>query len=115
MKKLLILIQQDPYANLSVSEAIDLAFAAATYDVEVALVFAHHGLVCLTLDHQTAGIKRRSIGKKIKSLPLYGVEKLYALASDTSHIDFELTSDAELINQSQLNQLYTEYDEIQVF
>jgi len=115
MKKLLILIQQDPYSNLSVSEAIDIAFAAATFDVEVALVFANQGLACLYVDHQTAGIQKRNIEKKIKSLPIYGIEKIYALASKASNSDYELSSDAERINQHQLKQLCTEYDVIQVF
>jgi len=115
MKKLLILIQQDPYENSRVSEGIDLAFAAATFDIDVAIVFAKEGLVCLTSGQSTSEIQRRSVEKKIKSLPIYGIEQLYALEDLTLDIQSQISVEIKTINEDRLMDLFTEFEEIQVF
>ena len=65
MKSVLFIIQTDPYASSTVSDAIDMAYAAAVFDVDVAVLFVGDGIACLRQGHDSKVLQRKSIEKKI--------------------------------------------------
>lgn len=113
MKKLLMIIQSDPYESSKVAEAIDMAYAGAAFDIEVGILFTGEGLLCLIEGQSTSNIESKSIEKKIQALPIYGVDSIWYEPSESYSI---ATSDlATAVSPEERQQIMSSFDEIQVF
>jgi len=115
MKSVLFIIQTDPYASSTVSDAIDMAYAAAVFDVDVAVLFVGDGIACLRQGHDSKVLQRKSIEKKIAALPMYGVERLYYAGDSHRHAVGTLGDDAVSLNAAEQVTLFAEFQEIQVY
>ena len=115
MSNLLIILRTDPYEGLSLTEAIDMAFAAAAFDLDVTLCFQGSAVMAL-LDHQQSkAIGRQSIQKKISALPVYGIEHIWAIADADIQSLFTHSEHFEWIDKTHLKLAISQFDEVQVF
>ena len=115
MKSILFIIQTDPYASAAVTEAIDMAYAAAVFDLEVAVLFIGPGIACLVKDQQSPVLEKKSIEKKVAALPIYGVERLYYDGYQSGIALDRIIKDAISLNADAQTALLSQFHEIQVF
>ncbi len=115
VKTLLFIIQSDPYATSKVSDAIDMAYAAAVFEIEVAVLFSGAALSCLLQGHQSRLLDKKSIEKKILALPIYGVDELRYVVDANSPFASMLAGIADPLPESEQAAYMAGFQEIQVF
>jgi len=88
-KRLLYLLQQSPYMNTRVFEAIDTVLVAAAFEQEVSLLFRGAGVLQLLANQ--APTSQRSLAKILTSLETYEVNRIYADSRDFAAYNLKLT------------------------
>ncbi len=83
-KSILVLIRRAPYSSSLARASVDLALAAAAFEQEVEILFQGDGVLQLLPNQRSELIGLKSIGKVLSSLPLYGIEQVYADARSLS-------------------------------
>ncbi len=79
-KRLLYLLQQSPYMDTRVFEAVDALLVAAAFEQEVSLLFRGAGVLQLLANQAPTG--QRNLAKILTSLETYEVDNIYANSSD---------------------------------
>lgn len=86
-KSLLIILTQGPNASSNNQEALDIALAAASFDQPVSLLFEGDGIYQLLTEQDPNIAGRKNLSKAMKAFPIYGIDKLYAFAGNTTLLD----------------------------
>lgn len=81
-RSLLLICRQSPWSGPSAREALDLALAGGAFDLPVSLLFLDDGVFQLCDGQQPARLEQKDLCANLRALPLFGVEALYAGASD---------------------------------
>ena len=69
---------QPPYSSSCAIDALEAAFAAANIGLEVIFIFVGEGVYQLLDKQENSAIFHKSMYKKLKALPLFDVDKIYA-------------------------------------
>ena len=115
MNSVLFVLRQSPYGSSKAREILDMVFASAVFDREIALLFTGPGLFCVTADQSPQGTA--NVSKNFASLPIYGVDKFYAVEEDLLQYELgidQLALDLEAIPQAQLSAFYQQFDQVMV-
>ncbi|MFZ2289390.1 MAG: sulfurtransferase complex subunit TusC [Halopseudomonas yangmingensis] len=75
MKSLLIISRQPPSQHAA-REALDVALAAAAFDVPVGLLFMDDGVLQLRQGQDAPAIGLKSLAANLQALPVFGVEDI---------------------------------------
>lgn len=81
-KSLLLICRHSPWRGPSAREALDIALAGGAFDLPISLLFVDDGVFQLRAGQQPAAIEQKDLTANLQALPLFGVEALYASASD---------------------------------
>ncbi len=74
----LAIIRHTPYGNSLARTAIDVSLANAAFDQPVELLFMGDGVLQLLPAQDTTALGRKNLARLLASLPLYGIEQVYA-------------------------------------
>ncbi|QSX38903.1 sulfurtransferase complex subunit TusC [Shewanella sedimentimangrovi] len=88
MKKLCVVFRRGPHGTAHGREALDLAMLAASFDLEVSLLFCDEGVLHLLQDQNPEHIGCRDYISTFKALPFYDVE--IQLVCKQSLVDYGL-------------------------
>lgn len=77
MKSLLI-ISRHPPSQQAGREALDMALAAAAFDIPVGLLFMDDGVLQLRQGQEAPLIGIKSLAANLQALPIFGVEDIMA-------------------------------------
>lgn len=114
-KRQLVVIRHSPYGSSLARAALDAALAAAAFDQPVDLLFMGDGVLQLLPDQQSEGLGVKNIGRLLASLPLYGIEQVYADADAVARFGLDLGAapvPARAVDDTAMRQLLGEYDHL---
>lgn len=86
----LVISRQSPYANTRARTALDTVLAFAAFDQEVNLLLLDAAVLQALGGQDGHCVGRKDHGKMLASLPLYGVETIYA--DDNARRRYQLES-----------------------
>lgn len=93
-----------------------MAYAAAVFDIEVAVLFTGEALSGLLKGHDNRLLEKKSIEKKILALPIYGVDELrYVVEDHDSLLRKALIGIADPLSSADQAAYIAGFQEIQVF
>ena len=95
-KHILIVNQSAPYSSSHAREALDLAFAAATFEQIVSVLFMGDGCYQLLPNQGPKSIDSKCVAQMLKALPIYGVTEL--LTDQRSLTERQITEFADGLN-----------------
>ncbi len=117
MKSVLIIIKTPPYGSVPSREAIDVAFAAATFDRHTEVVFLNEGVLNL-LNSDSGDLPVKDISKIIASMPMYGIEQMYFDADFCTDLGIQspqIFEQAQPISRENVQQKMQDFDQVWVF
>lgn len=77
MKKYLIFMQQNPYANSKAMEALEFALAISSFNQQVTLIFKDDGVLQLLAKPEVSQLVLKDFTKVYAGLHLFGIDKVY--------------------------------------
>jgi len=115
MKSLLMVSRSAPWAGSSAREALEIALAAAAFDLPVALLFLDDGLFQLTANQQANCLQQKDLNANLKALPLFGIDSCYAAKSSLmerglKENQFHLA--VQWLDDKQIAELFSRYKQI---
>lgn len=81
-RSLLVHCRRPPYGSSLGREALELALAAAVFDIDVVLLFSGDGVWQLLARQEPAGLGAKSQSALLESLPLYDIQRVFVAAED---------------------------------
>ena len=114
----LILSRQCPYDGTLAQSAVDFSLAAAAFEQPVSLLLMGNGVLQLLNGQDTQGSSQKNIGKRLSSLPLYGIEKVYVDATSMARYDLQaedLLLPVEILSDASLTALFSDHDHVVSF
>lgn len=112
-KSYLIVCDRSPYGSLMMKESLDVATAAAAFDLPVHLLLRGDG-VYGALDAQNAdGLQSKSTARQLGALMVYGVNGLFvdAEALRDRNLDADqLIAEAQVVDRPEIDRLYAAAD-----
>lgn len=115
MATLLIISSHAPYYTSDAQDALEAALAASNVGIEVTMVFTHKGLYQLLEEQESSSIRKKSIRKQLKVLPLYDIDGLYYIAEDASSLGLfkaDLIGEVSPMDQTAFIQLCHSFDSV---
>jgi tRNA 2-thiouridine synthesizing protein C len=113
--RILYIAASDPYSSQRAQTLLDALLVAASFGVQVSLLFQGHGLLHLLPDQEAARLDRRSLGAQLDALPLFDVEAIYADHSDAQRLQLDLSSSSvsvQWLEPSAIASLITAHDQV---
>ncbi len=83
-KHLLFLLTKAPYGCSSARESTDAILAACAFGQQVSIVALGDALYQFTQGQDSSDLQMKNTSAMLSSLPMYGVDTIYALASELS-------------------------------
>ena len=114
-QKILVLQRSAPYGNSLARDGLDYVLTAAAYDQDLSLLFMGDGVFQLLNNQQSQEIQLKPQDKALEVLPLYDVDKLYAIKEDLEERNLivgNLAVELTLIARSQVSDLMSEQDKV---
>lgn len=89
MKRVLFIQHRAPYGSESPQEQVDAQLVAATFGLQVSVLFQDDGVWQLLSQQDGKPLGRRSLGAQLQALSLYDVRELYVDAGSLAarHLD----------------------------
>ncbi len=116
--KLLIIQRSAPYGTSLAREGLDYILTSAAYDQDISILFLGDGVFQLLKNQDAQNIQLKSQIAAMEILPLYDIEKLYAVKEDlderslsTQMLGLEVT----IISRKQVSQLTQQQDKVLSF
>ncbi|MCB1854817.1 MAG: sulfurtransferase complex subunit TusC [Halieaceae bacterium] len=86
----LVIIRQPPYSGSLARAGIDTALAHAAFERPLEVLFMGDGVLQLLPDQAPESLGRKSLARLLASLPLYGIEQVYADAEAATRYRLDL-------------------------
>jgi len=118
MKSLLVVSRRAPWSGSSAREALDIALAAAAFDLPVALLFLDDGLFQLTTAQQPSCLQQKDLSANLKALPLFGIDSCYAAKSSLMERGLKASQvhlTVQWLDDKQIAELFSRYHQIITF
>jgi sulfur relay protein TusC/DsrF len=113
MKRYLIVMQQNPYANSLSMEALEFAFALTAFDQHVALLFRGTAIAQLLQDQPADQIVSKDFTKAYTGLDLFNINEVYVEAAGfTAYANQPLLLQPQVLSEDRLEALFKEFDVI---
>lgn len=111
MKKFLLIMQQNPYANSQALEALEFAFALCAFDQEVSLLFKGDGLLQLLAKQESEKLVGKDFTKAYADLNVFGIKNVY-VDEHSAHdfADDELLLAPQIVSTEQIADLIKSHD-----
>ena len=116
--KILIIARTAPYGSSLAREGLDYVLTSAAYDQDISLLFSGDGLFQLMKQQQPQQINLKSQIGAMEILPLYDIEKLFAVEEDLIERNInteELGMEVTIIKRSEVSQLIYSQDKVLSF
>jgi tRNA 2-thiouridine synthesizing protein C len=116
--EILIIARSAPYGSSLAREGIDYILTSAAYDQDISILFLGDGVFQILKNQNPTNIKLKSHLAALEILPLYDIEKLYAVKEDLVerglNID-QLGVKVTIIERSLVNSLIESQDKVLSF
>ncbi len=116
--KLLIIQRSAPYGTSLAREGLDYILTSAAYDQDISLLFLGDGVFQLLKDQEAQKIQLKSQISAMEILPLYDIEKLYAIKEDLDERNLSIQMlgiEITIISRSQVSELTQQQDKVLAF
>ena len=112
---MLIVLRHSPYGSSLAGTSLDVALASAAFEQPVDLLFLGDGVLQLQpgQDSEEPGVRNK--GKLLASLPLYGIERVYADADAVVRYRLDLAAapvGAVALNPVEIHELMVAHDHL---
>jgi len=114
----LIISRSSPYGSTLAQSALDYALAAAAFEQPLKLLFMADGVLQLLPGQETADSHQKNLGKRLSSLPLYGVDSVYADSQSLSRYGLrtgQLLVPTQAVDAEGIRSLLREHDQVVSF
>jgi tRNA 2-thiouridine synthesizing protein C len=116
--EILIIARSAPYGSSLAREGIDYILTSAAYDQDISILFLGDGVFQILKHQNPSDIKLKSHLAALEILPLYDIEKLYAVKEDLLErgLDIgQLGVKVSVIERSQVNSLIDSQNKVLSF
>lgn len=111
MKKYLIIMQQDPYANSLALEGLEFALALCAFNQQVSLLFQGPGIVQLLKQQDPKKIVAKDFTKVYAGLNLFGIDTIYVdQTSMQLYKPTDLVVLPQIMNEEQISNLINQHE-----
>jgi tRNA 2-thiouridine synthesizing protein C len=117
-KSLLLVSRQAPWTGLAAREVLDIALAGGAFDLPVGMLFLDDGVLQLQTQQQPEQVEQKDLCANLQALPLFGIEALYVCArslQERGMRDSPLGLPAQVVDVSQIRDLFAHYDQVITF
>lgn len=117
-KSLLLVSRQAPWTGLAAREVLDIALAGGAFDLPVGMLFLDDGVLQLQTQQRPEQVEQKDLCANLQALPLFGIEALYVCArslQERGMLDSSLGLAAEVVDASQIRDLFAHYDQVMTF
>lgn len=90
-KAYLIICDRPPYGSISFRESLDMATAAAAFDLPVEVLLRDDGIFAALAAQDSSDLEQKNTGKALGALMIYGVSGIYV--DQASLLDRQLSAD----------------------
>lgn len=119
MKSVLLICKQSPWNGLSAREALDIALAGGAFDLPVKMLWLGEGIYQLAAGQQPGLLEQKNLQQQLTSLPLFGVESLYACAESLASRQLDcaqlVMEEIRPLQHTQIQQLLADSARVLVF
>ena len=85
-------MRHSPYGSSIARASLDVALAAAAFELPISLLFAGDGVLQLQTGQDCAALGVKNLGRLLASLPLYDIEYAYADAEAARRYGLDLAT-----------------------
>ncbi|MDP0562036.1 MAG: sulfurtransferase complex subunit TusC [Candidatus Endonucleobacter sp. (ex Gigantidas childressi)] len=113
-----IISTKSPYRGYSAKEALDTVMTSSSYNISTNLLLMGDGVYQIVAAQSPEQLSRKNLAALFKSLPLYGIEKVYV--DETSLTERNLNAEQllpnhEILTTAQLQTLLNKHNRILSF
>lgn len=109
-KPYLIVCDRSPYGSISFRESLDMATAAAAFDISVQLLLRGDGVCGALATQDSEGLGQKNSGKQLSALGIYGVDGVFAegrALTQRSLTENDLLPDVKVLEESEVTTLFS--------
>ena len=109
-KHYLIVCDRPPYGSVGVQESLDMATAAAAFDLTVKVLLRGDAVYAAVAAQATDALGQRNLGKYLRALGIYGVAGIFVSTADLAErglSESELVADVDPLAPSEIDVLMT--------
>ncbi len=111
MKKFLLIMQQNPYANSKALEGLEFALALSAFEQEVALLFKGDAILQLMAKQEPDKLVAKDFTKVYTDLNMFGIKNVYVDANSMQEFaNDKLLLDPEIVSSEQIAALIKSHD-----
>ncbi len=114
-RSILVISRQSPWSGPSAREALDMVLAGGAFDLPLGLLFLDDGVFQLLAGQAPGQLEQKDLTASLQALSLFGVEQLYASASDLARRGIaanQLGLSVSLLTDAQLAALIRSHDHV---
>lgn len=111
MKKYLLIMQSNPYANSKCLEGLEFAFAITAFSQHVTLIFKDDGVLQIFKDQEVDKLIGKDFTKAYAGLDLFEINEVYTDATSLQkYAKNELLLTPKIINADEIATLISQHD-----
>ena len=113
--KILIIQRTAPYGSSLAREGLDYVLTSAAYDQDISLLFLGDGVFQLLKNQQSSDINLKPQGSALEILPLYDIDKIYAVKEDLQERNISeagLTISVKALSRSDVSEFINQQDKV---
>jgi tRNA 2-thiouridine synthesizing protein C len=108
VKTYLIVCDRSPYGSVSVQESLDMATAAAAFDLPVQVLLRGDAVYSALASQESGALGQKNLGKLLGALTIYGVNGIFVDGDSLTERGLfanDLVPEAETLEESAINAL----------
>ncbi len=116
--KILIIQRTAPYGSSLAREGLDYVLTSAAYDQDISLLFLGDGVFQLLKNQQSQDINLKPQGSALEILPLYDINKIYAVKEDLEErklLDSDLAIKIQTVPRSAVSEFIKSQEKVVSF
>jgi len=113
--KILIIQRTAPYGSSLAREGLDYVLTSAAYDQDISLLFLGDGVFQLLKNQQSQDINLKPQGSALEILPLYDINKIYAVKEDLEErnlLEADLTLSVKIMSRSDVSAFIKQQEKV---
>ena len=113
--KILIIQRAAPYGSSLAREGLDYVLTSAAYDQDISLLFLGDGVFQLLKNQHSNDINLKPQGSALEILPLYDIDKIYAVKEDLQErniLEKDLTLNIKALSRNDISAFISQQDKV---
>ena len=113
--KILIIQRTAPYGSSLAREGLDYVLTSAAYDQDISLLFLGDGAFQLLKNQQSSDINLKPQGSALEILPLYDIDKIYAVKEDLLErniLEADFVIGVKVLSRKEISEFINQQDKV---